>query len=55
MAVRKLNYIFHNPNTLEATQDMLVDVFLEVMKHKFDKELTDMQSAPLDEDLRSAG
>ncbi len=30
MKKRKLNYIFHNPNTPEATADYLLKLFIEV-------------------------
>lgn len=30
MAGRKLNYRFHNPNTIEATADELIKVFVQV-------------------------
>ena len=34
MKKRKLNYIFHNPNTPEATADYLLKLFIEVNKPK---------------------
>ena len=34
MKRRKLNYIFHNPNTLEATADYILKLFLEVNASK---------------------
>lgn len=36
MKKRKLNYIFHNPNTPEATADYLLKLFIEVNKPKVD-------------------
>lgn len=34
MKKRKLNYIFHNPNTPEETADYLLKLFIEVNKPK---------------------
>ena len=31
---KKLNYRFHNPNTVEATADILLKVFIEVNSKK---------------------
>ncbi len=36
MKKRKLNYIFHNPNTPEATADYLLKLLIEVNKPKVD-------------------
>lgn len=34
MKKQKLNYRFHNPNTMEATADILLKVFIEVNSEK---------------------
>lgn len=34
MKKRKLNYRFHNPNTVEAATDMLLQVFIEANSKK---------------------
>ncbi len=34
MKEQKLNYRFHNPNTVEATADILIKVFIEVNQQK---------------------
>jgi hypothetical protein len=34
---RKLNYRFHNPNTVEKTADALYNLFLEVNAGKVDR------------------
>ena len=36
---RKLNYIFHNPNTPEETADFLADLFVEVNKAKAEESI----------------
>lgn len=37
MARKKLNYRFHNPNSVEATADYILKVFIEVNERKVDK------------------
>ena len=37
MKKRKLNYRFHNPNTAEATADILLEVFIEANSKKVEK------------------
>ena len=37
MKKKKLNYRFHNPNTAEATADILLKVFIEVNSKKVEK------------------
>jgi hypothetical protein len=37
MKKRKLNYQFHNPNTTEATADILLKVFIEANSEKVEK------------------
>lgn len=39
MAGRKLNYRFHNPNTIEATADELIKVFVQVNMGKVESAL----------------
>ena len=36
MKKQKLNFRFHNPNTAEATADMILKVFIEVNAQKVD-------------------
>ena len=37
MKKRKLNYRFHNPNTVEATADVLLKIFIEANLQKVQK------------------
>ena len=37
MKMRKLNYRFHNPNTAEATADILLKVFIEANSKKVER------------------
>ncbi len=37
MKKRKLNYRFHNPNSVEATADTLLEVFIEANSQKVEK------------------
>lgn len=37
MKKKKLNYRFHNPNTAEATADILLKVFIEANSKKVEK------------------
>ena len=37
MKKRKLNYRFHNPNTAEATAEILLKVFVEANSKKVEK------------------
>lgn len=37
MKKRKLNYRFHNPNTAEATAEILLKVFVEANSEKVEK------------------
>lgn len=39
MQERKLNYRFHNPNTVEATVDMLLGIFIEANSERVEKEI----------------
>lgn len=39
---QKLNYIFHNPNTIDATAKYLLDVFMEVNTAKVEKAINTM-------------
>lgn len=37
MARKKLNYRFHNPNSVEATADYILKVFIEVNERKVEE------------------
>lgn len=37
MKKKKLNYRFHNPNTAEATADILLKIFIEANSKKVEK------------------
>ena len=37
MEKRKLNFRFHNPNTVEATADYILKIFMEVNMSKVEK------------------
>lgn len=37
MKKRKLNYRFHNPNTVEKTADYILQVFMEANKGKVEE------------------
>lgn len=37
MAKRKLNYRFHNPNSVKATADYILKVFIEANEGKVEK------------------
>lgn len=37
MQKRKLNFRFHNPNTVEATADYILKIFMEVNMSKVEK------------------
>ena len=37
MAEKKLNYQFHNPNSVEATADYILKVFIEVNEGKVEE------------------
>lgn len=37
MKKRKLNYRFHNPNTVEATADYILKVMIDANKEKVDR------------------
>ena len=39
MKKKKLNYRFHNPNTAEATADILLKVFIEANSKKVEKDV----------------
>ena len=41
MKERKLNYRFHNLNTVEATADILLKVFIEANSEKVEKAIQD--------------
>lgn len=37
MKKRKLNYRFHNPNTVDATADYILKIFIDADKEKVDQ------------------
>lgn len=39
---RKLNYIIHNPNTVEYTAPMLLDILLQANEKKVERKLREM-------------
>lgn len=39
MKKRKLNYRFHNPNSLEATADLLCEILIEANRGKVERAL----------------
>ena len=51
MKKKKLNYRFHNPNTAEATADILIKVFIEANSKKVEKAVQEAaeQSAKVNE------
>lgn len=40
--IRKLNYIIHNPNTVEETAKVLLDVFVQTNAGKVERKLREM-------------
>lgn len=40
--IRKLNYIIHNPNTVEETTKVLLDVFVQANAGKVERKLREM-------------
>ena len=42
MKKRKLNYCFHNPNTVEATADVLLKVFIEANSKKVENAIQEV-------------
>lgn len=51
MKKQKLNYRFHNPNTVEATADILLKVFIEANSEKVEKAIQETaEQIPEDEE-----
>ena len=46
MKEQKLNYRFHNPNTVEATADILIKVFIEVNQQKAEEAIRQAAERP---------
>lgn len=44
MSKRKLNYRFHNPNTVEETADLLYKVFLKANEDKVERKIREVSS-----------
>lgn len=42
MARKKLNYRFHNPNSVEATTDYILKVFIEVNERKVEEAIREV-------------
>lgn len=42
MKKKKLNYRFHNPNTAEATADILLKVFIEANSKKVERDVQEV-------------
>lgn len=40
--IRKLNYVIHNPNTVEETAKVLLDVFVQANAGKVERKLREM-------------
>ena len=50
MAKTKLNYRFHNPNSVEATADYILKVFIEVNAKKVDRVMQEVAERNMEED-----
>lgn len=50
VARKKLNYRFHNPNTVEATADYILKVFMEVNEKKVERAMQKVAKNVLKED-----
>lgn len=50
MKKRKLNYRFHNPNTVEATADILLNVLIEANSEKVEKAIQEAAERLPDEE-----
>lgn len=50
MARKKLNYRFHNPNTVEATADYILEIFMEVNEKKVERAMQEVAANDLKED-----
>ena len=42
--IRKLNYIIHNPNTVEETAKVLLDVFVQANEGKVERKLQELSN-----------
>lgn len=42
--IRKLNYIIHNPNTVEETAKVLLDVFVQANAGKVERKLQELSA-----------
>ncbi len=40
--VRKLNYVIHNPNTIEVTNKVLLDIFIQANAGKVERKLREL-------------
>lgn len=47
MKKRKLNYRFHNPNTVEVTANYLVKMLIEANSEKVEKAVAKVMTQPL--------
>lgn len=45
----KLNYRFHNPNTVEVTAEYILKIFMEANQEKLEKAITDFSTEALSE------
>lgn len=51
MKKQKLNYIFHNPNTVEATAKYLLDILIEANEGKIERAIQEMDEKIEEEQL----
>lgn len=49
VARRRLNYRFHNPNTVETTADYILKVFMEVNEKKVERAMQEAAENILEE------
>lgn len=50
---RKLNYVIHNPNTIEETAKVLLDVLVQANTGKVEKKIRELQRC--DEEVNKLG
>ncbi len=56
MKKRKLNYRFHNPNSIEATADYLMKLFVKVNEPKVERAIQEyVEQVSLEQEERKAG
>ena len=55
MKKRKLNYRFHNPNTAEATADILLKVLIEANSQKVERTIQEAAERVHNEKERNVG